>query len=225
MIYNLTFCNQVAYAVPSNPNTFPTAAALSAFYDGYAQSMWSYFELVLQQVQCETTPTQMYSLVRNCTDCAAAYRSWLCSVTIPRCQDFSSTAPWLQPRAITQPFPNGTSLPSDVQAPFANSLPFNSSRNPLIDASVQPGPYKEILPCDDLCYDLVQSCPAEIGFACPLPGQYGFNTSYGRRTAADDDGAITCNYPGSAHFFSGAARGATSWALVAAAVAAAVLLV
>lgn len=211
--------------MPSNPTNFASVAALSAFYDNYAQAMWSNFEKVLQQVQCETSSTEMYSLARNCTDCAAAYRAWLCSVTIPRCEDFSTDLNYLQPRALSQSFPNGTSLPPDVLSQFPNTTAYNSSRNPLIDEFVQPGPYKEIMPCDDLCYSLVQSCPAEIGFACPLPGQYGFNTSYGRRTAADDDGAITCNYPGSAHFFSGAGFAAAPWPLFIGALAFAMLLV
>lgn len=226
IIYNLTFCNQTAYAVPSNPNTFANASALAAFYDGYAASMWSTFETVLAQVQCETSSTQRYSLVRDCTDCAAAYRSWLCSVAIPRCEDFANDAPWLQPRAVGRPYPNGTLLPEAVRALYPDILAFNSSRNPIIDQTVKPGPYKEIMPCADLCYGLVQSCSSAIGFMCPLPGQYGFNTSYGRRTAAEDDGAITCNYPGSAHFFSGApgVQLPRPWGLVACAATAAAIL-
>jgi calcium channel MID1 len=71
---------------------------------------------------------------------------------------------------------------------------FNSSRNSFIDEVIAPGPYKEILPCADLCYGVVQGCPAALGFGCPLAKQRGFNLSYGLR---DPDGdAVTCNYPG-----------------------------
>lgn len=55
---------------------------------------------------------------------------------------------------------------------------FNSSRNPMIDIDIRPGPYKEMLPCEDICYDLVRSCPAALQFACPLEG-HGLNYSYG----------------------------------------------
>jgi len=101
-----------------------------------------------------------------------------------------------------QPFPNGTFLPEN-QILFANtSMPLNSSRNPNIDMFVLPGPYKEVLPCDDLCHNLVQSCPASMGFSCPRPGRLGSNTSYGRMPdprIPDQNGQITCNFPGAAH--------------------------
>ena len=59
-----------------------------------------------------------------------------------------------------------------------SKLYHNSSRNPMIDYDIQPGPYKEMLPCKDICYDLVRSCPAALQFACPLEG-HGLNYSYG----------------------------------------------
>lgn len=100
-----------------------------------------------------------------------------------------------------QPFPNGTFLPQD-QLILANAiLPINGSRNATIDEVIQPGPYKEVLPCDDICYTLVQSCPASIGFSCPRPGDLGFENSYGQKpiTGLDAQGRQTnasCNYPG-----------------------------
>lgn len=211
VIFNLSFCDQTAYAVPGNPNTFPQVTDLAAFYDNQAQGQYQFFQNVLQQIPCETTSSAQYSLARTCDDCAIAYKDWLCSVIIPRCSDFSSELPWLQPRAMGQPFPNGTMLDSSHLA-FANQSSFlNNSRNPAIDASVMPGPYKEILPCDDLCYNVVKSCPASMGFVCPLPGYIGFNQSYGRRPTGSQatDGKIadlTCNYPGAAYFLAGSGR-------------------
>ncbi|KAJ9142759.1 Calcium influx-promoting protein ehs1 [Pleurostoma richardsiae] len=215
VVFNLTFCDQVAYAVPSNPSKNTTE--LSNFYDDYAKSMYGNFEKVLAQIPCNTSSTQRYSLVRDCDDCAAAYKAWLCSVTIPRCEDFSATDDWLQPRAITQPFPDGSSLAQDVLSDKRDMLAFTTSRNPLIDEVIKPGPYKEVLPCEDLCYTLVQSCPAAMGFSCPQPGMTAFNTSYGRRTKEDANGVITCNYPGSAHFFSSSVRASVPWVLLSAA--------
>jgi calcium channel MID1 len=54
---------------------------------------------------------------------------------------------------------------------------FNHSRNPLIDQQIQPGPYKELLPCIDLCYEIVKSCPAAMGFGCPKQ-EFLYNKSY-----------------------------------------------
>lgn len=47
----------------------------------------------------------------------------------------------------------------------------------MIDQIIKPGPWKEVLPCEDLCYQLVQSCPAALAFACPT-GK-GLECSYG----------------------------------------------
>jgi len=74
----------------------------------------------------------------------------------------------------------------------------------MIDQQIGPGPYKELLPCIDLCYNLVQSCPASLGFACPLDGQ-GLHRSYGRNGSTEGD--ITCNYPGAAYRKMGEASG------------------
>ena len=211
VIFNLSFCDQTAYAVPGNPNTFPNFTSLAAFYDNATQAQYQFFQNVLQQIPCETTSSAQYSLAKTCDDCATAYKEWLCSVTIPRCTDFSSTLPWLQERAMGQPFPNGTML-SDTLVSFANNTAFlNGSRNPTIDTTVIPGPYKEILPCDDLCYNIVRSCPASMAFACPLPGRIGYNQSYGQKPKGSQalDGKITdltCNYPGAAYYLSAGDR-------------------
>jgi calcium channel MID1 len=100
-----------------------------------------------------------------------------------------------------QPFPDGTFLDAADRAKANLSKALNGSRNPTIDLVIAPGPYKEILPCEDLCYKLVQSCPASMQFACPQPGVIGFNESYGVRPegTADENGRftnITCNWPG-----------------------------
>ncbi|KAK3326251.1 stretch-activated Ca2+-permeable channel component-domain-containing protein [Apodospora peruviana] len=211
IILNLTFCDQVAYSVPSNPENFGDATKLAEFYDKYAASVYSNFEKALAQVPCEAPMTQRYSLVRNCSDCSAAYKEWLCTVTIPRCEDFSNPAPYLHARALSQPFPNGTMLDRATLDQFPTTSAFNSSRNPLIDEFVKPGPYKEVLPCDDVCYNLVQSCPSSLEFNCPRPGGPGFESSYSVRKDGEQNGELTCNYMGSAHVFSGSTRQEVRW--------------
>ena len=145
---------------------------------------------------------------------ARAYKEWLCAVSIPRCEDFSSTAPYLQIRNVAQDFINGSSLPSSYlnqsyvpmpnaptldgsaayQQTLLSSVATSQSRNPKIDEIIKPGPYKEVLPCEDLCYSLVQSCPAALGFGCPVPGR-GLEVSYGNRSGMTE-GRITCSYLG-----------------------------
>ncbi|RDW70131.1 hypothetical protein BP5796_08528 [Coleophoma crateriformis] len=217
VIYNLSFCDQSSYSVPGNTNTFPNATALAAFYDNATQAQYSYFEKVLAQIPCETTSSAQYSLTKTCNDCSSAYKDWLCSVMIPRCTDFDSTDSWLQPRNMGQAFPNGTMLSPALVATANQSAPMNASRNAAIDTTVQPGPYKEVLPCDDLCFGIVQSCPSVMGFSCPMVGQIGFNTSYGERPngSPEQAGQITCNFPGAAYFLAATGtRGAAPTVLV-----------
>ena len=213
LLYNLTFCSEVAYAVPSNPLLFDPSTgvpALAARYDSNAAALYQNFNYSLQQVACKTPSVQQYSLARTCDDCARAYKTWLCAVTIPRCEDFSSTKPYLMPRNTAADFANGSSLPdlphlyhADNITSWISTVASNSSRNPIIDADIRPGPYKEVLPCEDLCYDLMQSCPASLGFQCPLAGK-GLDASYGKRSR--DSGEISCSYLGAAYYLSGGGR-------------------
>ncbi|KAH7033291.1 stretch-activated Ca2+-permeable channel component-domain-containing protein [Microdochium trichocladiopsis] len=197
VIFNLTLCDGLQYAAPGNTTLFPDSQSLAAFYDNYTQTMYSNFDKALQQVACDAPPEGQWSLVRNCTDCRRAYKDWLCSVAIPRCEDFSSTdRPNLQMRNIKAPFANGSFVDQALLDKYGDQLAYTSSRNPAIDLQVQPGPYKELLPCDDVCYNLYQSCPAALGFGCPVPGSIGFDTSYGKR---NPDGSLSCNYQGSAN--------------------------
>ncbi|KAI1377402.1 stretch-activated Ca2+-permeable channel component-domain-containing protein [Hypoxylon crocopeplum] len=209
-VFNLTLCGETQYAVPGNLKKFPDGAALAPFYNNYTQTMWDNFDKVLQQVPCETSSTAQYSLARNCDDCKAAYKNWLCSVAVPRCEDFSAAdREFLQIRNVGAQFPDGTFVDKSIRDELSKLQAFNTSRNPAIDQVVQPGPYKELLPCEDLCYELVRSCPASMGFSCPRPGSaFGFNASYGQKK---EDGSLSCNYPGSAHFPSSASTLSTSW--------------
>ncbi|KAK5630754.1 hypothetical protein RRF57_006469 [Xylaria bambusicola] len=209
-VFNLTVCTETRYAVPGNPEKFPNGTALAAFYDDYTRTMWDNFDKVLQQTPCEAPPTQKYSLVRDCDDCKQAYKNWLCSVAIPRCEDFSTPdQDYLQMRNINAPFPNGTFVDQSIRDKYGGNKAFNSSRNVEIDEAIEPGPYKEVLPCDYLCYELIKSCPASMGFACPLPNsKYGFDTSY---AVPDTSKELSCNYPGSAYYPSAATSIAISW--------------
>lgn len=152
------------------------------------------------QIPCETDPTSRYSLARGCDDCRNAYKRWLCTVAIPRCEDYTSDNFFTIIRNAGQPFPNGTLVPDEERQQLMQKTFHNSSRNRFIDEAIKPGPYREILPCEDICYEVVQSCPAAIGFSCPRPGWPGFNASYGERVLERqqlaDPNMVVCNYPG-----------------------------
>ncbi|KAM3423283.1 hypothetical protein BST61_g722 [Cercospora zeina] len=217
LLFNLTFCDEVAYAVPANPASpeVGTFEALQNFYENYTLTWYAPFNYTLAQIPCNTTSEAKYSLAKGCDECAAAYKEWLCAVSIPRCEDFSNQAPHLQIRNVGQSFINNNSMLDDTllnqnyinmkDAPtvdgtiafdqtLISSFATNQSRNPAIDQTIKPGPYKEVLPCEDLCYSLMQSCPAAMGFACPYPGR-GLERGYGKRS-----GDLTCSYLGAVYY-------------------------
>jgi len=200
LLFGLDFCSDVAYAVPFNGTTdFNTLARL---YDNSTHDYYLNFSYSLQQIACNTTSSAQYSLARNCNDCDSDYRNWLCAVSIPRCYDFSvpSTGDYsfLTPRVVASNFTNGTA--PDLTQPGLNSsmvniFRFNSSRNPFIDQKIVAQPYKEVLPCEELCYELVKSCPAAFQFVCPKP-TWMLRRSYGEvNTTAVANGLLTCNWP------------------------------
>lgn len=215
IIYNLPFCSEVAYAVPSNPTLFGIEQ-LTSFYDNIAESWYKNFSYSLQQVPCNASKSSAYSLARTCDDCAAAYKNWLCAVTIPRCMDYSSTLPYLAERASNELFYNATNKglqlhpysptlsPASLAAHTNTTGTSVASRNKQIDQVIRPGPYKEVKPCMDLCWTLVQSCPTTFGFSCPSMKQLGGEQSYGDR---DGEGDVTCSYLGAVYFLSAAGRG------------------
>ena len=198
LLFNLTFCDSVAYAAPANPQTSNTNELLAQKYDNFASSLYQNFTFSLQQIPCNTTSSAQYSLARNCNDCDKAYRTWLCSVTIPRCEDFSNNSPYLLPRAVNESYAYVTVNKTFNATAASSNVNYKSSRNPMIDNDIRPGPYKEMLPCKDICYDLVRSCPAALQFACPLEG-HGLNYSYG----SPSKDVVSCNSPW--YSFSGAA--------------------
>lgn len=248
VIYDLPFCDQVEYAVPANPSRM-AVGALRDLYDQEAYNLYQNFSLSLAQIPCNTTPTAQYSLVTNCTACASAYKTWLCAVTIPRCEDFTSpssiqfpngpadaatdTPPdpdapaaaeqwYLMPRNLAQaPLPAAAPLPAGFvdNATLQTWLATNSSRNnQTIAGTVQPGPYHEVLPCEDLCFDIVRHCPAKLGFSCPPPGSRMLRASYGAR-GRTAGGASTCSAPGVVYTVNGAAAlAAGGWLVWGAAV-------
>lgn len=171
VIYDLDFCKDVAFAVPGNASAF-NSTTLGNWYDDLAQHLYLNFSRSLENIPCNASLVDQYSIMRGCDNCAESYQQWLCAVTIPRCTDWTNNASYLRPR------------------------PVGSSRNTLINKVIRPGNYKEILPCADLCYKIVQDCSPQLGFFCPAKG-YGLEFSYGEYS---DDGDVTCSYPGAYYF-------------------------
>jgi calcium channel MID1 len=224
LMFDLDFCSEVAYAVPANTAIYPDRKDLAARYDSYAADLYQNFTYSMEQIACNASSDARYSPAQGCEDCAAAYKEWLCAVSIPRCEDYSAGYDWLQPRNVAQRYSNGTYLSDSILnstyhpmlgAPTLPGSPAwsqtlnstfasNRSRNhAIIDLDIMPGPYKEVLPCEDLCYSLVQKCPAAMGIGCPAKGK-GLERSYGTR---DDPEMVKCSYLGAVYYQNGAGGG------------------
>ncbi|KAL3458012.1 stretch-activated Ca2+-permeable channel component-domain-containing protein [Aspergillus heterothallicus] len=179
VIYDLEFCSDIAYAVPSNPSM--NLSEIRSKYDKYAEELYTNFNYSLQQIQCNTSNESIFSMAVDCAACAASYKTWLCAVTIPQCDDFSSTSNTsaVVDRNTGQTFPNGTYI---TDTTLRNDPARNHSRNPnLIDKVIQPGPYKEVLPNLSICHDLTRDCPMALGFQCPKGAwiQYSYSLNGG----------------------------------------------
>ena len=211
LLYNLDFCDGIGYAVPTNSSYYDNYSGLASIYDNNAKTYFQNFQESLDQIPCNTTASAQYSLAVDCTACSAAYKQWLCADSIPRCTDFSSPESFLQPRRINYTFSNNSILPDDVSYSVNSSFSshdvlyrFNkssssseqypsylsNSRNPFVD-TINPGPYKEILPCKSLCSALVRDCHALLGLAgCPS------NISFNYGIMGDDRFHPECSIPG-----------------------------
>lgn len=143
LVYDLDFCDQVAYSVPRlSLEEYQDKSLLAQLYDDYAAGLYSNFSKAIQQVACNTTKDAVYSPVRSCDDCITLYKNWLCAVTIPRCSTNSFTG--LRERS-----------PGD-------------SRNDFLNEQVVPNlTYYEVMPCVNVCNAIVRDCPAALGFTCP----------------------------------------------------------
>lgn len=166
LIFDLDFCDQVAYSVPNSNNL--SNQVVKDLYDNRARSLFSNFSKALQQIACNTTDNAKYSPIKTCSDCYDSYKNWLCSVTIPRCSTRNITG--YKYREV------------------------GKSRNDFINDVIQPASgYFEILPCVNVCYAMVRDCPADFGFQCPKKNNDTISLSY---YWDDGGKYGTCNYVG-----------------------------
>jgi hypothetical protein len=160
LMHSLSFCDKVAYSVPLPSSVVGNNGSMNAVsfeeikstYDGIAQARYNNFSSALSRFDCERWK---YSLVANCSECDKAYKDWVCTLSIPRCLSHPDSNPLID---------SGNLLQRDGGQGNATTalhrLPTNISQD--------IGTYTEVLPCQDLCWALPQSCPAFFKFYCPL---------------------------------------------------------
>lgn len=193
LIYNLDFCDQVAYSVPALGGQLESSDdnknLTKQLYDNYARSLYVNFSKSLQQIACDTSSDSIFSNLRTCEDCAESYKNWLCAVTIPRCSTRNQTGYILR---------NSTNQRNDFLAEIIN---------PIED-------YYEVLPCVNVCQAIVRDCPADFGFMCPTKNDT-IKLSYYWDSGDSEDQWPSCNYVG--HFIALTSNGfrmVCNWSLL-----------
>ncbi|KAI3630108.1 hypothetical protein MIR68_011543 [Amoeboaphelidium protococcarum] len=86
-VSNLTFCQHINYS-----SYLPATANLTAL-DQTANQSFSALKFSLYQFKCSDSESSLfYSLLKTCEDCTAAYKTWICAITFPRCSASSNNS-------------------------------------------------------------------------------------------------------------------------------------
>ncbi|KAG1856060.1 stretch-activated cation channel Mid1 [Suillus subalutaceus] len=161
LVHSLPFCPSTSYAVPL---PFPQSPASSYDSSNLPQSVsdpllqyMTNFTTMLLTFACGR---DLYSPLQTCESCQEAYRTWLCSVSFPRCAEPpSSSSPSSPTPALTLPQNGG----SNARNHFLPNVTFS---------------YQTVLPCLEVCSAADRSCPTFLGMKCPTP-RFNAASSYG----------------------------------------------
>ncbi|KAG0143156.1 hypothetical protein CROQUDRAFT_49229 [Cronartium quercuum f. sp. fusiforme G11] len=141
LLYDLDFCPELAYSVPSPPNLNSTNQLIST-YKSIIETNINNFTTVLSTYPCNNDTSGRYSFVTGCDDCKRSYINWACSIILPRCTD------------------DPPDLSSSSQLILRNDP--TTSRTPFFNFS-----YTELLPCISLCTLVSATCPPFLSWNCP----------------------------------------------------------
>ncbi|KAK9321641.1 stretch-activated Ca2+-permeable channel component-domain-containing protein [Lipomyces orientalis] len=194
VIYGLDFCNEVSYSVPSNSSM--SRDDLRNWYDDLTKGLYSAFNKSMQIVQCDVNADIRYTIMRTCDQCRASYKRWLCLSLIPRCYESSSISAGLDDSGLS------------AVSGLAYRTP-GTSRNSFLNDELKPDDYMELMPCSYTCHKVMQDCPCDLQFTCPLPQKGLFNV-YGLLDDTMHNGAnfeldtARCNFLGTVDAFSAA---------------------
>ncbi|KAG1792791.1 stretch-activated Ca2+-permeable channel component-domain-containing protein [Suillus plorans] len=190
LVHSLPFCPSTSYAVPL---LFPQSPASSYDSSNLPQSVsdpllqyMTNFTTMLLTFACGR---DLYSPLQTCESCQEAYRTWLCSVSFPRCAEppSSSSSPSSPMPALTLPQSG-----SNERNSFLPNVSYS---------------YQTVLPCLEVCSAADRACPIFLGMKCPtarfnaassygvgfIDGKQGVFGSGSTGTAQDRWGNVWCN--------------------------------
>ena len=171
LIYSLPYCPSTAYAVPLPPLPAPAFGYdASSLPDDISSPLLQYMANFTTMLSTFACGRDLYSPLQTCADCQAHYRTWLCSVSFPRC---SEPAPVGDSSGTTSTFGSTAQAPLSALQPQPSGSP---SRNPSFpNASYD---YSSLLPCLETCNAVDRACPYFLGIKCPTT-KFNAAASYG----------------------------------------------
>ena len=125
-----------------------------------------------------------YSPIVGCTDCQEAYRTWLCTVQIPRCGESppeSSSGAGISAGSNRRKRWEFWKRDDSEQTVFVTpalvqqngSSPVRTSSLPTLSSN-----WMQLLPCLETCNAVERACPPFLQFKCPIP-RFNADESYG----------------------------------------------
>jgi len=177
-VHALPYCPTTAYSVPLPP---PPSDALaydaSNLPENLTAPLLAYLTNFTTSLLTVACGRDVYSPLQTCADCQAAYRRWLCSVSLPRCGEFplNPPSPPPPPPPQQQRQQDALAVPS-LPLPALQPQPSGTlSRNPALGNATAD--YAVLLPCIETCHAADRTCPIFLGFKCPKVATAG--ESYG----------------------------------------------
>ncbi|KAF9005223.1 stretch-activated Ca2+-permeable channel component-domain-containing protein [Cyathus striatus] len=185
LVASLPYCPGIAYTIP-----LPAPPPGAAFYDNgnlpeaITTPLISYLTNFTVSLGTFACGRDIYSPLVGCDDCQREYRKWLCAITFPRCGEPSPSSSGSFTSSSAPASATGLSAvqgTGDAQKVFSALVPQDTGRPELRRNQNFPeftNPYSLLLPCIETCNVVDRTCPAFLGFRCPLP-QFNAAATYG----------------------------------------------
>ncbi|KAF9236792.1 stretch-activated cation channel Mid1 [Melanogaster broomeanus] len=167
LVHSLPYCPSTAYAVPlPQPPTPALAYDATSLPSTISTPLLQYMTNFTTMLLTFACGRDLYSPLQTCADCQRQYRSWLCTVSFPRCSEPAPTSTTSSPG-------------NNVQSPFSALQPQASGSTPRNPFFPKPSyAYTSLLPCLETCNAVDRACPYSLGIKCPIP-QFNADASYG----------------------------------------------
>ena len=181
LVHALPYCPTTAYAVPLPAPPAPALAYdASNMPDNLTTPLLNYLANFTTSLLTAACGRDAYSPLQTCADCQAAYRRWLCTISLPRCGEFP------QPPDSQQPSPSQPQQPFALPPAALSSQPSSTAPRNAALGNVN---YTALLPCIEMCNAADRACPIFLGFRCPLI-KYTASNSYGVGYIDSADGEV-----------------------------------